>query len=381
MDGGIYLLGDDEEGLTRITEQPYDSENLLQRFLADHPDLLAGEQIDEDDPRRWYLLLREAGVPDEEEKPDRWSMDHLFVDQDAIPTIVEVKRSSDTRVRREVVGQMLEYAANATAYWDINSLQARVEEAQRRRDRPAGESGPKSITPPGYQDLEEFWDDVETNLEAGNIRMLFVADDIPTELKRIVEFLNEHLENPEVLAVEIKQYTGEGQRALVPRVYGKTARAEKSSSSARGSWDEESFLEAAREELSGEHFEAVRDLYRRSQDLIETHGGEMSWGTGTRTGSCNPIISPLDSDDLDLKTSLFTLRTDGSFECKFWHPEEDEKRLGIERFRQELFDIPGMEEAHEEHCGGHQGIPPEKWVPRSRRIQEIIEGFFEAANR
>ena len=28
------------------------------------------------------------------------------------PTLVEVKRSSDTRIRREVVGQMLDYAAN-----------------------------------------------------------------------------------------------------------------------------------------------------------------------------------------------------------------------------------------------------------------------------
>ena len=30
-----------------------------------------------------------------------------------MPTLVEVKRSSDTRIRREVVGQMLHYAANA----------------------------------------------------------------------------------------------------------------------------------------------------------------------------------------------------------------------------------------------------------------------------
>jgi len=38
------------------------------------------------------------------------------LDQDAIPTIVEVKRSTDTRIRREVVGQMLGYAANAVVY-------------------------------------------------------------------------------------------------------------------------------------------------------------------------------------------------------------------------------------------------------------------------
>ena len=58
---------------------------------------------------------------------DRWSLDHLFVDQDAIPTFVEVKRSSDTRLRRQVVGQMLDYAANASAYWDAGRLRSSFE--------------------------------------------------------------------------------------------------------------------------------------------------------------------------------------------------------------------------------------------------------------
>ncbi|MCO6480232.1 MAG: hypothetical protein J5I94_26570 [Phaeodactylibacter sp.] len=49
-------------------------------------------------------------------------MDHLFVDQDAIPTLVEVKRSTDTRIRREVVGQILDYAANAALFWPIERL-------------------------------------------------------------------------------------------------------------------------------------------------------------------------------------------------------------------------------------------------------------------
>lgn len=68
------------------------------------------------DPRRFLLVCREAPVADQY-GAGRWSLDHLFVDQDAIPTLVEVKRSSDSRIRREVVGQMLDYAANGTRYW------------------------------------------------------------------------------------------------------------------------------------------------------------------------------------------------------------------------------------------------------------------------
>ena len=66
-------------------------------------------------------------VPGEQDGSGRWSLDHLFLDQDAIPTLVEVKRSSDTRIRREVIGQMLDYAANAVAYWPVEEIKAKFE--------------------------------------------------------------------------------------------------------------------------------------------------------------------------------------------------------------------------------------------------------------
>jgi len=52
--------------------------------------------------------------------------------------------------------------------------------------------------------------------------------------------------NPaEVLAVEIRHYTGQGMRGLIPRVIGQTAVADRkstSSSAAKRQWDRESFL-------------------------------------------------------------------------------------------------------------------------------------------
>ena len=59
------------------------------------------------------LVAPEAGIPDAESGGDRWWIDHMFLDQKGTPTFVEVKRATDTRIRRAVVGQMLEYAANA----------------------------------------------------------------------------------------------------------------------------------------------------------------------------------------------------------------------------------------------------------------------------
>ena len=126
MSGGIYLVWSDGQ-LVEMTEQDYVSEDRLQELLAKYPNLLAGDQIDNDEPRRWLLISREVVLASEEDGAGRWSVDHLFLDQDAIPTIVEVKRSADTRIRREVVGQMLDYAANAVVYWPVEDLRSRFE--------------------------------------------------------------------------------------------------------------------------------------------------------------------------------------------------------------------------------------------------------------
>ncbi|MCR9293458.1 MAG: hypothetical protein NXI32_12110 [bacterium] len=224
MTGQIYLLRDDSD-VVALTEAPYDSEALLQQLLARHSNLLAGEQMNVAAPRKWILVSREVGVPAEQDGAQRWSLDHLFLDQDGIPTLVEVKRSSDTRIRREVVGQMLDYAANAVSYWSIDEIRERYH-AECERD---GVEPSKRLTVElsiDEQDLSSFWEKVKTNLQAGRIRMVFVADVIPLELRSIVEFLNRQMDPAEVLAVEIKQFVSENLRTLVPKVIGQTVTAQ-----------------------------------------------------------------------------------------------------------------------------------------------------------
>jgi len=192
----------------------------LQKLLADHPDLLAGEQIDSEEPRRWLLVAREMAVPGEQGGAGRWSLDHLFLDQDAIPTLVEVKRSSDTRIRREVIGQMLDYAANAVAYWPVEGIKAKFES---RCAADGGDPEAELAEVLGEDhDAAAFWQQVKTNLQAGRIRMIFIADEIPPELRRVIEFLNGQMDPAEVLAIEVKQFVGEGMKTLVPRVVGQT---------------------------------------------------------------------------------------------------------------------------------------------------------------
>lgn len=221
----IYIL--DGDNLQPMEEQRFALEDDLQKLLAEHPHLLDGEQVSPGNPRRWLLIKREMGVPAAASEAAQFSLDHLLVDQDAIPTLVEVKRGSNTQIRREVVGQMLDYAANASQFWTLEDLRRSFEETW----KDAADEQLRELLQPEDEvpDADAFWGAVATNLAAKRMRLLFVADAIPIELARIVEFLNAQFrDNIEALAVEVKQFRGESaglRSALVPNVIGHTAAA------------------------------------------------------------------------------------------------------------------------------------------------------------
>ena len=73
---------------------------------------------------------------------------------------------------------------------------------------------------------------------------MFVADDIPVSLERVMEFLNAQMPGIEVLAVEIRQFKGDSRQTLVPRVIGRTAASRRSKRARRSKLDRESFLNA-----------------------------------------------------------------------------------------------------------------------------------------
>jgi hypothetical protein len=169
MSGICLIQSEGRPAEVELAEQPYDSEAILQDLLARHPNLLAGEQMDAANPRHWLLVSREMRVPSEEGGGGRWPMDHLFLDQDATPTFVEVKRSTDTRVRREVIGQMLDYAANAVAHWPAGTMKSKFEDdCKERGTDPVQELLSFLGAPPARR--EWFWQKAETNLRAGVIK-------------------------------------------------------------------------------------------------------------------------------------------------------------------------------------------------------------------
>ncbi len=336
MSGRIFLL-DGDRTLRPMAEQPYDSEDLLQALLADYPDLLAGDQIDDLDPRRWLLIRREFGVPDAEDAGNRWSVDHLFLDQDGVPTLVEVKRSSDTRIRREVVGQILDYAAHAAAYWPADRIRAAFEAACEKRGAAVDEELAEFLG--AASGAEDFWEKVRSNLGAGRLRLVLVADRIPRELQRVVEFLNKQMDPAEVLAVEIRQFVADDRKTLVPRVMGLTAEAtEKKVGKKQGrQWDEASFFKDLAARRDAEVVEVAREIYSWSKSNADT----VAFGRSKRLAGFIPRIWAEGRNRY-----LFELWSSGWLETYFqWHAycppfDDDEKRRELLR---RYNAIPGVE--------------------------------------
>ena len=348
--GGIFLI---QEGgkLVKMSEQPYPTEDLLQELLASYPDLLAGDQMNDSAPRRWLLVTREMGVPGEEEGSDRWSLDHLFLDQDAIPTLVEVKRSSDTRIRRELIGQMLDYAANAVVYWPVEQIQAKFE--RRCEQEQVNPTTALSAHLAEEGEPSEFWQKVKLNLQAGRVRMVFVADEIPVEVRRVVEFLNGQMNPAEVLAVEVKQYVGGGMRSLVPRVLGQTVAAQEKKSGGSSKQEkisEEEFLRTYAEARNQQETVLVRRLIVWSKES----GLEPNFKRSAQTTWFPPSIKlnglprcPFYVDvSGDIWLQMVTLRDYQPF-------DNQEKR---EELRKKLNGLPGVD-VPQDRITGYPKIP------------------------
>ncbi len=286
------------------------------------------------EPRRFVLIGREVAIPGDDAGIG-W-IDHLFVDQDAVPTFVEVKRATDSRIRREVVAQLLDYVSNAVVQWSGRDLE-QVFEATHGDD---GGRDPLSELIRG-EDPARFREQAETNLRARQVRLIFVADEIPMALRRIIEFLNEAMDPVEVLAVEIRQYTDEvsGIRSLVPRLIGQTAAAgRKTPTSTQGeTWTEDRFLAVLRERNA----EAAK-VARRLVDWA-THGPypRVCFGRAMRSGSLTPMHGPPGAEVFP-----FIVWTYGRVELQFAalsaRPPFDREELRGELARR-LNSIPGVE--------------------------------------
>ena len=330
----VYVINSDGS-TTAMTGIRCKSEDLeLQRILELNPNLMPGEQINPTDPRRWLIVKREMPVPNPATGENRWSIDFFFVDQDAKPTFIECKRYSDTRAKREVIGQMFDYAANGHYYWSKNEMREYAEQSLNKNGISLEEEI-KRLYPDNIDSVDEFFQRVEDNLREGIIRLAFFMEESSSELRSIVDFLNKQMELTEVLLIEARQYEYDGIKIVTPILFGYTEEARRVkkelpiTTDKRRKWDRESFFNDAGERLTENEVSSIKKLLDKSRDL----GMEISWGTGKSKGSFSvkwPHVCV---------RSIFSVYSDGTIMINYgWFNENQEQKELMSFLKNELTD-------------------------------------------
>jgi len=189
-------------------------EDALQTILEKHPQIIPGRQINSSDPPKFVLLRREKPV-------GGLSLDHLYVDDKGVLTLLETKLFQNPESRREVVGQIIEYGAYAFKNWKINDLKEDAQNYWSKRGKQLDDIIAETFG--DDLEIESFWMDVSKNLQQGKIRLLIAGDEIRSKVKRMIEYLNREMQNAEVLGLEFKFYGNKNRKiVVVPVVIGQT---------------------------------------------------------------------------------------------------------------------------------------------------------------
>ncbi len=257
----MFLVRRDGQAWHEPLSTTYDGEKTLQDLVRAEPTLLPGRGA--------------AAVADEFWIPDVGSVDLLTVGGSGEITLVECKLRANSETRRAIVGQLFAYASGL---WEM-SWSAFASTFERRVGVGVESAVEKAM---GVEvDPDDLRESITRRLADGEFRLVLCVDEITSELRRIVQYLNQHTQpSVSVLALEL-QYTRDGDiEILVPRFYGEEASEEKAKQSKNGGWTEESF----RRELDQRTGGTVRAFIERLLAHGSQNGHHAFWGSGKTPG-------------------------------------------------------------------------------------------------
>jgi len=373
----VFAIQPDGMSLPLKRVQCKNEDEELQSILERNPDLLPGDQIRPEDPRRWLMINREMPVPDPNTGQDRWNIDFLFVDQDALPTFVECKRFHDTRSRREVIGQVFEYAANGHYYWTKDLLRDFADKTAVQRGTTVDESL-AALRPTEVETEDAFFQKIEDNLREGQLRIVFFLEDSPMELRSLVDFLNKQMERSEILIVEARLFERDGQRWVVPVLFGyseesrrvkrmvtvsnETTRREKRE------WDEASMFADIQAKCDSHVLDAARKLYECWKSLP----CEVRWRGGAKFGGCALILRAVsDVTWLGLGNNGDTSVTLGGTGVAGNERALAFRNRLMDAMKQIGFELPELYDNI-----SHRNFKPDEWVPKLDDLMRISRELF-----
>jgi len=188
------------------------SEADLQRLLHAHPACLPISEIDS--------LFANPVPMCMELSIGTGAIDNFMLTASGLPVLVECKLWRNPEARREVVGQILDYARHLTR-WSASDVQREVAQ------RVGGVGNPilRLLAEAGHAVDEIAFNDALThNLRRGRFLLLIVGDGIREGVEAITEYLQIHAGLHFSLGlIELPIYVApDGQRLIVPRILART---------------------------------------------------------------------------------------------------------------------------------------------------------------
>lgn len=276
----LVLVHDD---VTTVLEQkPFLDEASLQTLLEEHPELIA---LDDVDPSASALMPigREVGLAGQ-------SLDLLFIDAGGRLVAVETKLRRNPEVRREVIGQVLEYGAYLSSWTieDVEAQSARYLSDARTPERFRGQNLYEALSNLAASSSSEEASDedalrekISDRLAAEDMVLLIAVDRIVDALRQTVTFVN-GASRFGMYLLEVQEYPlPDGAKIASLTTFGGVTGARSSTGSARGEWDENKFLQTLNEQSKPEDAAVIQDLY----SFIQSEADSVIWGTGKIQGS------------------------------------------------------------------------------------------------
>jgi hypothetical protein len=300
-------------------------EDFLQRQIYENPECIP--LYDYKEGVQLLILAREF-------PSGAGPIDALGIDKDGEIYLVETKlyKNPDKRL---VVAQVLDYgAALWQSHGNSDNVIRKIDEILSSKSKTTVQDKIKGFFDLDDEGAEELLEGLKKNLHEGRFKFVVLMDKLHEQLKNLIVFINEN-SNFAIFAVEVEYYEHEDQEILIPKLFGAEIKSTGRQPSDRLKWDEQKFLEKAREQIGQtEPYSILEKLYTYSK----SNSDKLDWGTGAESGSFTfKIQNP--KSELDY-ISLFTVSTSGSIRFRF---QNIRTRVGDEvadMFRKKLLFLP-----------------------------------------
>ena len=256
------------DNVRALEETEFAEESKLQDYLKDYPALIPLEDVGEG-ASELICIGKEVAVPS-------GAIDLLFIDKDGLLTVIETKLVKNPEIRREVIGQIIEYASYISR-WSADKVYA-IANAYLKSDL---DEFMLNKYPEGFS-ADDFRSNIEQNLESGRIRLIIATNKFVEPLQATVTFLNSYSKF-DILLLEVSSFGGkEKEKVLTSSLHGG-----KTSPPPPKQWDLPSFMADAGKKCKQVEVETMYKIYNFVTETIgrTEKSDKLYWGSGARSGT------------------------------------------------------------------------------------------------